>query len=55
MNTWEYNWWDDRTTEQNEINFCPILNDFCYEGNDACRDCVTLKTFQEYYNRRPKE
>lgn len=55
MNAWEYNWWDDRTVEQNETNFCPVLNDFCYEGNDACKDCVTLKAFKEYYDRRPKE
>lgn len=55
MDAWEYNWWDDRTVEQNETNFCPVLNDFCYEDNDACKDCVTLKAFQEYYDRRSKE
>jgi hypothetical protein len=52
MGEWEYNWWDDRTIEP---NFCPVLNDFCYEGNDACKNCIMLKAFQEYYDRRHKD
>ena len=55
MSAWEYNWWDDRTTEQNETNFCPVLNGFCYGDSDACKDCLTLKAFKEYYDRKPKE
>ena len=51
---WEYNWWDDRTIEQNETNFCPVLNDFCYE-QDGCESCAVLQAFKEYYDRRPKE
>lgn len=33
----EYNFWDDRTTETNDSNFCPILNDHCYVQN--CKEC----------------
>ena len=47
----EYNWWDDRTVEDNDEHFCPVLNDFCYESNDYCRECVTLKAFRDYYEK----
>lgn len=51
------NEWDttDGTIEPNETNFCPVLNNFCYEGNDASKDCLILKAFQEYYDNRPKK
>ena len=46
------NEWDttDGTIEPNETNFCAVLNNFCYEGNDASKDCLILKAFQEYYD-----
>ena len=35
----EYNLWDDRTVEDNDEHFCPLLNDRCYASEVDCRDC----------------
>lgn len=43
----EYNWWDDRTIEDNDSLFCPIINDNCYNVTDACDDCNFHKQFVE--------
>ena len=46
----EYNFWDDRTAEENDEHFCPVLNDFCFEDKEACKTCITLKAFTDYYS-----
>lgn len=41
----EYNFWDDRTHEENDENFCPLLNEHCYTQN--CGECEILKEFEK--------
>lgn len=40
----EYNFWDDRTAEDNDDNYCPILDDYCYDMS-KCEECVTYAKF----------
>lgn len=35
----EYNWWDDRTIEDNDEHFCPLLNNICYGDDNNCQEC----------------
>ena len=30
----EYNFWDDRTTEDNDEHYCPIIDGHCYDGKN---------------------
>lgn len=50
----EYNWWDDRTVEDNDEHFCPVLNDICYGDDNDCEECETLKAFRDYYEKGNK-
>ena len=45
----EYNWWDDRTVEDNDEHFCPILNDICYGDDVNCQKCEVSKVFKTDY------
>ncbi len=49
----EYNFWDDRTTECNESDFCPIIMDYCLD--QECNECEELKAFVKYWEDRDKE
>lgn len=44
----EYNFWDDRTAEDNALNYCPILNDYCYDMN-KCDECEANQEFAEHF------
>ncbi len=44
----EYNFWDDRTTEVNDCDLCPIKNDYCIEQN--CEACQAKKEWDAYWN-----
>ena len=44
----EYNFWDDRTTECNDSNFCPVINDYCLD--QRCNECEECKEMDKYYN-----
>lgn len=52
----EYNWWDDRTIEENDNMFCPIINNYCHvEDHSVCeRECEEYKAFKDYYDREGK-
>ena len=43
----EYNFWDDRTTECNDSNFCPVINDYCLD--QRCFECEARKEMDKYY------
>ena len=45
----EYNWWDDRTVEDNDEHFCPVLNDICYSDDVNCQKCEVSKAFKADY------
>lgn len=45
----EYNWWDDRTVEDNDSMFCPVIYGNC-SGED-CENCQDYKDFVEYYTK----
>lgn len=34
----EYNFWDDRTTEDNDGHYCPIIDGHCYDMS-KCDEC----------------
>lgn len=34
----EYNFWDDRTTEDNDEHYCPIIDRHCYDMS-KCDEC----------------
>lgn len=38
----EYNFWDDRTTEDNDEHYCPIIDGHCYDMSkcDECEDNI---------------
>lgn len=39
----EYNWWDDRTVEENDNYYCPVICGCCFDG-----DCETCKDHLEF-------
>ena len=39
----EYNWWDDRTVEENDSYYCPLICDCCFD-----KDCETCKEHLEF-------
>lgn len=43
----EYNFWDDRTTETNDDNYCPIGNDYCLSHD--CDNCSDNIEFARYF------
>lgn len=49
----EYNFWDDRTTEENDDYWCPIK--MCYCISDDCENCEEYKEFEDYVNRHFKD
>lgn len=49
----EYNFWDDRTTEENDDYWCPIK--MCYCISDDCENCEKYKEFEDYVNRHFEE
>ena len=46
----EYNWWDDRTVEENDDMMCPIINYPCPHEN--CGECEDYKAFIQYYRAK---
>ena len=49
----EYNWWDDRTVEENDDMMCPIINYPCPHEN--CGECEDYKAFIGYCESEIKE
>lgn len=47
---YEYNFWDDRTHEFNESNYCPIVAGYCIHDEADCLECEERKEFERYYN-----
>lgn len=51
----EYNFWDDRTTEDNDENYCPIIGGHCYDMS-KCDECDNNARFvQQFQNLGGKE
>ena len=50
----EYNFWDDRTHEDNDENWCLISNDYCYD-HTKCSECDIQKEFDRYVNEEVKK
>lgn len=46
----EYNWWDDRTIEDNDNYFCPIIYGCCLDKN--CEKCKDYEEFVKEVNER---
>ena len=46
----EYDFWDDRTTEENDENYCPILNDHCYDMS-KCDECADNIQFANHFQK----
>lgn len=44
----EYNFWDDRTYDTCDENWCPIANDYCLKDKDSLPSCNYCKEMQEY-------
>lgn len=44
----EYNFWDDRTTEENDENYCPILDGHC-SNMSKCDECEENAKFAEHF------
>lgn len=40
----EYNFWDDRTTEENDEYWCPVGMCYCIE--EDCEHCEAAKEFE---------
>lgn len=40
----EYNFWDDRTTEENDDFWCPLGECYCIEGD--CEHCEAAHKFE---------
>lgn len=49
----EYNFWDDRTTEVNDSDFCPIAQDYCSEP--SCDVCQAAKEWDAYWSAKYPE
>lgn len=46
----EYNFWDDRTTEDNDEHYCPIIDGHCYDMS-RCDECEDNARFvQQFQN-----
>ena len=44
----EYNFWDDRTAEDNDENYCPILDGHCSDMS-KCDECEENAKFAEHF------
>ncbi len=44
----EYNFWDDRTTKDNDENYCPILDGYCSDMS-KCEECEDNARFAEHF------
>lgn len=44
----EYNFWDDRTAEENDDNYCPILDGYCSDMS-KCAECEENAKFAEHF------
>lgn len=44
----EYNFWDDRTTEENDDYWCPIGCCYCLDDR-YCYECKDYKDFMSFY------
>lgn len=44
----EYNFWDDRTTEDNDGHYCPIIDGHCYDMS-KCDECEDNAKFAQLF------
>lgn len=44
----EYNFWDDRTWDTCDENWCPVANDYCLKDKNSLPSCDYCKEMQEY-------
>ena len=44
----EYNFWDDRTAEENDENYCSILDGHCSDMS-KCDECEENAKFAEHF------
>ena len=44
----EYNFWDDRTTEDNDEHYCPIIDGNCYDMS-KCDECEDNAKFAQLF------
>lgn len=53
----EYNFWDDRTYDTCDENWCPIANDYCLKDENSlpsCDYCKEMQDFMRYVNEEEK-
>lgn len=53
----EYNFWDDRTYDTCDENWCPIANDYCLKADNelpSCDYCKEMQSFMRYVNKEEK-
>ena len=44
----EYNFWDDRTTEDNDEHYCPIIDGHCCDMS-RCDECEDNAKFAQLF------
>ena len=44
----EYNFWDDRTMEDNDEHYCPIIDGHCYDMS-KCEECEENAKFAAHF------
>lgn len=50
----EYNFWDDRTTEDNDEHYCPIIDGHCYDMS-RCDECEDNARFVQQFQNPGEE
>lgn len=54
----EYNFWDDRTWDTCDENWCPIANDYCLNGKyhmlPSCNYCKEMIEFMRFLDKDEK-